>query len=90
MAANSRRSSNKDIGSDLFKDLMPKVIYVLELLENLTIKIERENEELSELYMWCQCIEAEKALGKKFGKEKEEIIVKLKQENIKLISMVNK
>jgi hypothetical protein len=81
-------------GSEVLKDLMPKVINVLELLENLTIKNERENEELSELRMRCQCLEAEKAQRlnerDKFEKELEEIEEKWKQETLKLISMVNK
>jgi len=81
-------------GSEVLKDLMPKVINVLELLENLTIKNERENEELTELRMRCQCLEAEKAQRlnerEKFEKELEEIEEKWKQETLKLISMVNK
>jgi hypothetical protein len=47
-------------GSDVLKDLMPKVINVLELLESLTIKNEQENDELNELRMRVNCLEAEK------------------------------
>ena len=48
-------------GSDVLKDLMPKVISVLELLETLTIKKERENDELNELRMRINSLEMEKA-----------------------------
>ena len=48
-------------GSEVLKDLMPKVISVLELLENLTIKNEKENEELVELKMRINSLEYEKA-----------------------------
>ena len=47
-------------GSDVLKDLMPKVINVLELLENLTIKNEEENDELNELKVKVNYLEAEK------------------------------
>lgn len=47
-------------GSDVLKDLMPKVINVLELLENLTIKNEKENDELNELRIRINCLEVEK------------------------------
>ena len=47
-------------GPELLKDLMPKVINVLELLENLTIKNEQENEELNELKIKVSYLEAEK------------------------------
>ena len=48
-------------GSDVLKDLMPKVINVLELLEHLTIKNEKENDELGELRSKISSLEMEKA-----------------------------
>lgn len=48
-------------GSDVLKDLMPKVINVLELLESLTIRNEKENEELNELKARINSLEFEKA-----------------------------
>ena len=48
-------------GSDVLKDLMPKVINVLELLEHLTIKNEKENDELNELRSKITSLEMEKA-----------------------------
>jgi hypothetical protein len=48
-------------GSDVLKDLMPKVINVLELLENLTIKNEKENDEIGELRARITSLEFEKA-----------------------------
>lgn len=48
-------------GSDVLKDLMPKVINVLELLEHLTIKNEKENDELNELRSKINSLEMEKA-----------------------------
>lgn len=81
-------------GSDVLKDLMPKVISVLEILENLTIKNERENEEISELKMRIHSLEYEKAQRnderEKFEKELEEIEEKWQKESFKLIDMVNK
>lgn len=47
-------------GSDVLKDLMPKVINVLELLEGLTIKKEKENDEINELKMRINSLEIEK------------------------------
>ena len=47
-------------GPEVLKDLMPKVINVLELLENLTIKNDEENEELNELKIKVNYLEAEK------------------------------
>lgn len=47
-------------GSDVLKDLMPKIIGVLELLENLTIKKENEDDELAELRMKINSLEMEK------------------------------
>ncbi len=47
-------------GPEVLKDLMPKVINVLELLENLTIKNEEENDELNELKVKVNYLEAEK------------------------------
>ena len=47
-------------GPEVLKDLMPKVINVLELLENLTIKNEEENDELNELKIKVSYLEAEK------------------------------
>ena len=81
-------------GSDVLKDLMLKVINVLELLESLTIKNEKENDELNELRIRCHCLEMEKAQKvnerEKFEKELEEIDDKWKQETMKLLGMVNK
>lgn len=81
-------------GSDVLKDLMPKVINVLELLEHLTIKNEKENDELNELRSKINSLEMEKAQRinerEKFEKELEEIEEKWKQETMKLIGMVNK
>lgn len=81
-------------GPEVLKDLMPKVINVLELLENLTIKNEEENDELNELKVKVNYLEAEKYQKinerEKFEKELEEIEEKWKQETLKLISMVNK
>jgi RILP-like protein 1 len=48
-------------GSDILKDLMPKVIHVLELLENLIVKNEKENDELIELKTKVNSLEIEKA-----------------------------
>ncbi len=48
-------------GSDILKDLMPKVIHVLELLENLIVKNEKENDELNELRNKVHSLEIEKA-----------------------------
>ena len=47
-------------GPEVLKDLMPKVINVLELLENLTIKNDEENDELNELKIKVNYLEAEK------------------------------
>ena len=81
-------------GADILKDLMPKVIQVLEVLEHLTIRNEKENDELSELRFRCSCLEVEKAQRsnerERFEKEVEEIEEKWKQETLKLIAMVNK
>jgi hypothetical protein len=81
-------------GGDVLKDLMPKVINVLELLESLTMRKESENDELNELRMKCQSLEMEKQQRlnekEKFEKELEEIEEKWKQETLKLINMVNK
>lgn len=81
-------------GVDVLKDLMPKVISVLELLENLTIKSERENEEKSELKMKIHSLEYEKSQRnnerERFEKELEEIEEKWQKESFKLIDMVNK
>lgn len=81
-------------GADVLKDLMPKVINVLELLEHLTIRNEKENDELAELRLRVHLLEAEKTQRNnskdKFEKELEEIEDKWKQETLKLIGMVNK
>ena len=81
-------------GSDVLKDLMPKVISVLEVLEKLTIKNELENEEIGELKMRVHSLEYEKAQRNnerdKFEKELEEIEEKWQKESFKLINMVNK
>lgn len=81
-------------GSDVLKDLMPKVINVLELLESLTIKNEKENEEIDELKMKLHSLEYEKAQRnnerEKFEKELEEIEEKWQKESFKLLDMVNK
>jgi hypothetical protein len=47
-------------GSDILKDLMPKVVRVLELLENLIIKNERESDEITELKTRINILEVEK------------------------------
>ena len=47
-------------GTDVIKDLMPKVISVLELLEDLTIRNDKENDEINELKMRINGLEAEK------------------------------
>jgi len=81
-------------GADVIKDLMPKVISVLELLEDLTIRNEKENDEINELKMRINGLEAEKTQRinerEKFEKELEEIEEKWKSESLKLIDMVNK
>jgi hypothetical protein len=81
-------------GSEVLKDLMPKVISVLELLESLTIRKESESDEIAELRMRVTSLEMEKAQRmnerEKFETELVEIEDKWKQESIKLISMVNK
>jgi len=81
-------------GADVIKDLMPKVISVLELLEDLTIKNEKENDEISDLKSRISGLEAEKTQRinerDKFEKELEEIEDKWKSESLKLIDMVNK
>lgn len=81
-------------GSDVLKDLMPKVISVLEVLERLTIKNEKENEEIDELKIRIHSLEYEKAQRnnerEKFEKELEEIEEKWQKETFKLIHMVNK
>ena len=81
-------------GSDVLKDLMPKVIKVLELLESLTMKKESESDELNEMRVTLSSLEMEKAQRtnerEKFEKELEEIEEKWKQETLKLINMVNK
>lgn len=69
-------------GSDVLKDLMPKVISVLELLENLTIKKEKENDELNELRMRINSLEFEKAQR---INERE----KFEKVNISLISKIS-
>lgn len=48
-------------GSDILKDLMPKVINVLELLESMTIEKEKENDQLNELKITINSLEMEKA-----------------------------
>jgi len=81
-------------GSDVIKDLMPKWISVLEVLEKLTIKNEKENEEIIELKMRVHSLEYEKAQRNnervKFEKEVEEIEENWQKESFKLINMVNK
>lgn len=81
-------------GSDVLRDLMPKVIGVLELLEVLTIKNEKENEEKNELKMRIHSLEYEKVQRnnerEKFEKELEEIEEKWQNESFKLIDLVNK
>lgn len=81
-------------GSDVLRDLMPKVIGVLELLEILTIKNEKENKEKNELKMRIHSLEYEKVQRnserEKFEKELEEIEEKWQKESFKLIDMVNK
>jgi hypothetical protein len=47
-------------GADVLKDLMPKVISVLELLENLTIRKEKENDQVNDLKMRINSLEMEK------------------------------
>ncbi len=47
-------------GTDVIKDLMPKVISVLELLEDLTIRNDKENDEINELKTKIIGLEAEK------------------------------
>lgn len=47
-------------GSDVLKDLMPKVVRVLELLENMIIRNEKENDELNELRSKINVLEADK------------------------------
>ena len=66
-------------GSDILKDLMPKVIHVLELLENLIVKNEKENDELIELKTKVNSLEIEKAnrLNEKEKFDKVNIICKL-------------
>ncbi|CAF0927869.1 unnamed protein product [Brachionus calyciflorus] len=81
-------------GSDVLKDLMPKVISVLELIETLTIKSEKEFEEIEELRNKINNFEMEKATRNNqrddFEKELEEIDEKWKQETFKLINVINK
>ena len=81
-------------GADVIKDLMPKVIQVLELLEDLTVRNEKENDEINELKTRVAGLEAEKTQRinerEKFEKELEEIEEKWKSESLKLIDMVNK
>lgn len=81
-------------GSHVLKDLMPKVIGVLELLEQLTLRKERETEQLNECRLRINSLEMEKMHRfnerEKFEKELEEIEEKWKQETLKLIGMVNK
>lgn len=81
-------------GSDVLRDLMPKVIGVLELLEILTIKNEKENEEKNELKMRIHSLEYEKVQRnnerENFEKELEEIEEKWQNESFKLIGLVNK
>jgi hypothetical protein len=73
-------------GPDVLKDLMPKVINVLELLESLTIKNEQENDELNELRMRVSCLEAEKTQRtnekEKFEKVKIRLILKTNDSSI--------
>jgi hypothetical protein len=47
-------------GADILKDLMPKVVRVLELLENFIIKNEKENDEITELKTRINILEVEK------------------------------
>lgn len=47
-------------GSDILKDLMPKVISVLELLESMTINKEKESDQINELKMRINSLEMEK------------------------------
>lgn len=81
-------------GSHVLKELMPKVIGVLELLEQLTLRKERETEQLHECRLRISSLEMEKMQRfnerEKFEKELEEIEEKWKQETLKLIGMVNK
>ncbi|RNA18070.1 RILP -like protein [Brachionus plicatilis] len=83
-----------NFGSEILKDLMPKVISVLELLESMTINKEKENDQINELKMRINSLEMEKTARnnerEKFEKELEEIDEKWKQETYKLITMINK
>jgi hypothetical protein len=62
-------------GSDVIKDLMPKVISVLELLEDLTIRNEKENDEINELKMRINGLEAEKTQRINEREKFEKVIV---------------
>jgi hypothetical protein len=81
-------------GADVLRDLMPKVIGVLEVLETLTMRRESENDEMAELRMKLNSLEMEKLQRtnerERFERELEEIEDKWKQETLKLINMVNK
>lgn len=74
-------------GPDVLKDLMPKVINVLELLESLTIKNEQENDELSELRMRVSCLEAEKT-QRTNEKEKFEKVIQNKHIIFKITAYI--
>ncbi len=81
-------------GGDVLRDLMPKVIGVLEVLEALTLRKESESDELAELRMKLTSLETDKLQRmnerERFERELEDIEDKWKQETLKLINMVNK
>ena len=66
-------------GTDVIKDLMPKVISVLELLEDLTIRNDKENDEINELKTKIIGLEAEKTQRinerEKFEKVKSQFFI---------------
>lgn len=64
-------------GSDILKDLMPKVISVLELLESMTIEKEKENDQLNELKIKINSLEMDKTNRNNERERFEKVFIKL-------------
>jgi RILP-like protein 1 len=84
----------KKYGVDSIKDLMPRIINALELLENFTGRRDKDFDSIVELRTRITQLETEKMnrLNEKdkFERELQEIEDNWKQESLKLIDMVNK
>ncbi|CAF1290617.1 unnamed protein product, partial [Didymodactylos carnosus] len=81
-------------GTDTIKDLVPKVIRILELLETQAAKNEKETDELTELKIRIEKLELQKnemrELREKFDRELEQIEEQWRKEVDNLMALVSK